>query len=48
MIERVVPGLLSLVLPVCILAAFAAWRAVPAGDRGWFKTGTEVFLLLRW
>ena len=48
MIERVVPGLflLPLVLPVCILAAFAAWRAVPLAIRGWFKTGTEVFLLL--
>ena len=48
MIERIVPGLflLPLVLPVCILVAFAAWRLVPLAIRGWFKTGTEVFLLL--
>ena len=48
MIERIVPGLflLPLVLPVCILAAFAAWRTLPLSIRGRFKTGTEVFLLL--
>ena len=48
MIERVVPGLflLPFVLTVCILVAFAAWRTVPLAIRGWFKTGTEVFLLL--
>jgi len=48
MIERIVPGLflLPLVLPVCILAAFAAWRMLPLWIRGRFKTGTEVFFLL--
>jgi phosphate transport system permease protein len=48
MIERVVPGLfvLPLVLTVCILVAFAAWRIVPLGVRSRFRTGTEVFLLL--
>ncbi|HET6368952.1 MAG TPA: ABC transporter permease subunit [Pseudomonadales bacterium] len=48
MIERVVPGLflLPFVLTVCILVAFVAWRTVPLAIRGWFKTGTEVFLLL--
>ncbi len=48
MIERVVPGLflLPVVLTVCILAAFAAWRCLPTTFRGHFKTGTEVFLLL--
>ena len=48
MIERVVPGLflLPLVLTVCILFAFAAWRGLPTTFRGHFKTGTEVFLLL--
>ena len=48
MIERIVPGLflLPLVLPVCILAAFLAWRGVPLRIRSHFKTGTEVVLLL--
>jgi phosphate transport system permease protein len=48
MVERVVPGLfmLPLVLPVCILAAYFVWRAVPQGVRGRFRTGTEVFLLI--
>ena len=48
MIERIVPGLflLPLVLTVCILSAFALWRALPMAFRGRFKTGTEVFLLL--
>ena len=48
MIERVVPGLflLPLVLTVCILAAFAAWRALADAFRGRFRTGTEVFLLV--
>ena len=48
MVERVVPGLflLPLVLPVCVLAAYFAWRTVPQRIRGRFKTGTEVFLLI--
>ena len=48
MVERVVPGLflVPLVLPLCILAALLAWRAVPPGIRGRLRTGTEVFLLL--
>ena len=48
MVERVVPGLflLPLVLPVCVLAAYFAWRTVPRSIRGRFKTGTEVFLLI--
>jgi phosphate transport system permease protein len=48
MVERVVPGLflLPLVLPVCIVAAYFAWRTVPRRIRGFFKTGTEVFLLI--
>jgi phosphate transport system permease protein len=48
MIERVVPGLfmLPLVIPVCILAAFAVWRKMPLSVRARFKTGTEVFLLV--
>jgi phosphate transport system permease protein len=47
-VERVVPGLflLPLVLPVCVLAAYFAWRTVPQWIRGRFKTGTEVFLLI--
>jgi phosphate transport system permease protein len=48
MVERVVPGLFLLppVLAVCILAAFAAWRALPLRIRARFRTGSEVFLLL--
>jgi len=48
MIERVVPGLfmLPLVLPVCILGAFALWRQLPLSVRAHFRTGTEVFLLV--
>jgi phosphate transport system permease protein len=48
LVERVVPGLflLPLVLPICILGAYFAWRTVPRGIRGLFKTGTEVFLLI--
>ncbi|HEY7653676.1 MAG TPA: ABC transporter permease, partial [Methylomirabilota bacterium] len=48
MVERVVPGLflLPLVLLVCVLAAYFAWRMVPRPIRGRFKTGTEVFLLI--
>ena len=48
MVERVVPGLflLPLVVPVCVLGAYFAWRTVPLRIRGRFKTGTEVFLLI--
>jgi phosphate transport system permease protein len=48
MVERIVPGLflLPLVLPVCIVGAFFAWRALPQALRGRFRTGTEVFLLI--
>jgi phosphate transport system permease protein len=48
LVEQIVPGLflLPLVLPVCIVGAYFAWRTVPQGIRGRFKTGTEVFLLI--
>jgi phosphate transport system permease protein len=48
MVERIVPGLflLPLVLPVCIVAAYFAWRTLPQAIRGRFKTGTEMFLLI--
>jgi phosphate transport system permease protein len=48
MVERAVPGLflLSLVLPLTILAASRAWSAVPARVRWRFRAGTEVFLLI--
>lgn len=48
LVERVVPGLflLPLVLPICIVGAYFAWRTVPRAIRGRFKTGTEVFLLI--
>jgi phosphate transport system permease protein len=47
-IERIVPGLFltPLVVPVLVLAALLAWRLVPAGIRGRFRSGTEVFLLV--
>jgi phosphate transport system permease protein len=48
MVEQIVPGLflLPLVLPVCIVAAYFAWRTLPQAIRGRFKTGTETFLLI--
>jgi phosphate transport system permease protein len=47
-VERVVPGLFlfPLVLTSSILAALAAWRAVPLVMRRRFRAGTEVFLLV--
>jgi phosphate transport system permease protein len=48
MIERVVPGLflVPLVLPLVIVAALLAWRALPGRLRGGVRTGSEVWLLL--
>jgi len=48
LVEQVVPGLflLPLVLPVCVLGAYFAWRTVPLKIRGRFRIGTEVFLLI--
>jgi phosphate transport system permease protein len=47
-VERIVPGLflMPLVLPVCIVGAYFAWRSLPQRIRGRFRTGTEVFLLI--
>jgi phosphate transport system permease protein len=48
LVERVVPGLflLPLVETACILGAFLLWRQLPIGMRTWFRSGTEVFLLV--
>ncbi|MGH7278842.1 MAG: ABC transporter permease subunit, partial [Candidatus Rokuibacteriota bacterium] len=48
MVERIVPGLflLPLVFIVCVLGALLVWRALPVSFRGWFRSGSEVFLLL--
>jgi phosphate transport system permease protein len=48
MVERVVPGLflIPLVLPVVIVLALLAWRAVPMGLRGRVRAGNEIVLLL--
>jgi phosphate transport system permease protein len=48
MVERIVPGLfmIPLVLPVVIILALLAWRALPVALRGRLKPGTEVFLLV--
>ena len=48
MVERIVPGLflLPLVVPLSILAALVAWRAVPLAVRGVVRPGTELVLLV--
>jgi phosphate transport system permease protein len=47
-VERIVPGLfvLPMVEVLVILAAYGAWRAVPATLRGRLRPGAEVFLLV--
>ncbi len=48
MVERIVPGLflMPLVVPLCILAALVAWRAVPLAIRRGFRPGMELALLV--
>jgi phosphate transport system permease protein len=48
MVERIVPGIfmLPLVVPLCILVALVAWRAVPIAVRGRFRPGMELALLV--
>ena len=47
-VERVVPGLflMPFVVAIGILAALAAWRAVPAAIRSRVRSGTEMLLVL--
>ena len=47
-VERIVPGLfmLPLVQLLVILGALLVWRTLPVATRGWFRQGTEVFLLV--
>jgi phosphate transport system permease protein len=48
MVERVVPGLflIPLVLPVVVILALLAWRAVPISVRGRVRAGSELLLLV--
>jgi phosphate transport system permease protein len=47
-IEKAVPALalMAIVLPVLVLLAGFAWRALPRAFRGRFRTGSEVFLFV--